>query len=81
MTALEGVRVIDRTQVTAGPFRAMRLADTGAEVTRVEPPEPSETPGAALRPAPRLGRHATELLAEPGPDEPGQRALADAGVV
>jgi len=36
---LEGIRVIDMTQVTAGPLACMLLSDLGAEVVKVEPPE------------------------------------------
>ena len=36
---LQGVRVVDLTRILSGPFCTLLLADMGAEVIKVEPPE------------------------------------------
>ena len=46
---LAGVHVLDLARVLAGPYAAMLLGDSGAEVIKVERPGPGTTPGAGAR--------------------------------
>jgi formyl-CoA transferase len=41
--ALDGVVIVDLTQVLAGPYGTMLLADMGATVVKVEPPWGDDT--------------------------------------
>jgi crotonobetainyl-CoA:carnitine CoA-transferase CaiB-like acyl-CoA transferase len=49
---LEGIRVVDLSQVISGPWATMLLADQGADVVKVEP----SVGGEVLRPVPNFGR-------------------------
>ena len=56
MLPLEGIRVLDFTQMVAGALSTMLLGDLGADVIKIEPPE-----GDAMR---RTGNTAVEGLVE-----------------
>lgn len=52
---LEGVKVIDLTSVVFGPYATQIMADMGAEVIKVEPPEGDNTRWITTGPAPGMG--------------------------
>lgn len=87
---LAGVRVVEFCHVAAGPFCGMLLADFGAEVTKIEPPD-----GDAMRQWPPIsggfsenfasinrGKRSLVLdLKDPGDRELARRLVLDADVL
>lgn len=52
---LAGVRVIDLTAMVFGPYATQIMADMGADVIKIEPPEGDATRDISPGPVPRLG--------------------------
>lgn len=52
---LQGVKVIDLTSVVFGPYATQIMADMGAEVIKVEPPEGDNTRWITTGPVPGMG--------------------------
>jgi len=91
--ALEGLRVVDLSRVLAGPYASMILADHGADVIKIEPPDGDETRkwgppfdensgGASYFVGVNRNKRAVTMnLKDQGPRETLLELLADADVV
>ncbi|HEY6790264.1 MAG TPA: CoA transferase [Trebonia sp.] len=72
MGVLDGLKVLDLSWGIAGPVTGMLLADHGASVTKIEPPDGGPLPGVSGYPVWNRGKRSAILdLA----DEAGQRRL------
>ena len=89
-SALDGLRVLDLTQVMAGPFCSMLLCDMGADVIKVEPPAGDSTrrmPGAVGADSPSFNavnrgkRGIVVDLKQPAGREVARRLAAGADVL
>ena len=90
--SLEGLRVVDLSRVLGGPYCTQVLADHGADVLKVEPPQGDETRGwgppfdadgtaSYFLGLNRNKRGITLDLSQPGPRERLLALLADADVL
>ncbi len=53
--ALDGVKIIDLTAVLLGPFATQHMADMGADVIKIEPPEGDLLRNSGRGPSPKMG--------------------------
>lgn len=63
MRPLEGLTVLDFSQFLAGPSAAMRLADLGAHVIKIERPQTREI-FKSLKGAPAIDQHNEKIESE-----------------
>jgi CoA:oxalate CoA-transferase len=66
MRPLQGIRVLDLSRVLAGPFAGRMLADLGADVVKVEPPEGDITRWFGIRRGAETGYYAQQNAGKRG---------------